>query len=133
MLDRQISVSAHEIVEQARKFKFQGYRLSTLTCRRPKDPETGQPGDELELLYLFDKDLELAPVKVMTGLNDRVPSLCPGNPGAFLAENELQDHWGLRFDGIEPDFNRTLMLEEEARLLGVGPTGKLRPQLKGED
>jgi ech hydrogenase subunit D len=43
-----------------------------------------------------------------------VPSISPVYFAGLLVENEIQDHFGLTFDGLIVDYKGTLYLEEEA-------------------
>jgi ech hydrogenase subunit D len=44
-----------------------------------------------------------------------VPSISPVYFAAFLVENEIQDLFGIRFQGLAIDYDRTLYLEAEVK------------------
>jgi ech hydrogenase subunit D len=44
-----------------------------------------------------------------------VPSITPVYYAAFLVENEIQDLFGIAFEGLALDYERTLYLDEEVR------------------
>jgi ech hydrogenase subunit D len=44
-----------------------------------------------------------------------VPSLSPVFFAAFLVENEIQDLFGVRFQGLVIDYGRTLYFDDEVR------------------
>ena len=100
-------VTRETLVGEAAKLKIEGYRLVTLSC-------TEIDTDTLDLLYHFDKDLALTHLRLAVAKTESVPSLSPVYCAALLIENELQDLFGLRFQGLVVDYQGTLYLEEEA-------------------
>jgi len=44
-----------------------------------------------------------------------IPSITPVFLGAFLVENEIQDLYGLRVQGLPIDYHRTFYLDAEVR------------------
>ncbi|MFO7709467.1 MAG: NADH-quinone oxidoreductase subunit C [Desulfobacterales bacterium] len=100
-------VCGENLVGEVAKLKIQGYRLVTLSCTEI-DPNT------LDLLYHFDKDLALTHLRLAVAKTERVPSISPVYFAALLIENEIQDLFGIRFQGLVVDYQGTLYLEEEA-------------------
>ena len=100
-------VTRETLVGEVAKLKIEGYRLVTLSC-------TEIDADTLDLLYHFDKDLALTHLRLAVAKTESVPSLSPVYFAALLIENELQDFFGLRFQGLVVDYQGTLYLEEEA-------------------
>jgi ech hydrogenase subunit D len=100
-------VSAEALVGEAATLKVLGYRLVTLTC-------TEIDADTLDILYHFDKDLRLKHLRLTAPKSAAVPSISPVYFAALLVENEIQDFFGLRFEGLAVDYGGTLYLEEEA-------------------
>jgi len=68
----------------------------------------------VDILYHFDKGLELKHLRLAAAKTSPVPSISPVYFAALLVENEIQDHFGLRFEGLVVDYQGTLYLEEEA-------------------
>jgi ech hydrogenase subunit D len=101
------TVSAEALVGEVAKLKVLGYRLVTLSC-------TELDASTLDLLYHFDKDLGLRHLRLTVSKTEAVPSISPVYFAALLVENEIQDFFGLRFDGLIVDYRGTLYLEEEA-------------------
>ncbi|MBC8178195.1 MAG: NADH-quinone oxidoreductase subunit C [Deltaproteobacteria bacterium] len=88
--------------------KKKGYRLVTLSC-------VELDADTLDILYHFDKDLDLMHLRLTAPKNKAVPSISSVYFASFLVENEIQDQFGIRFEGLVLDYDRTLYLEEEVR------------------
>jgi ech hydrogenase subunit D len=100
-------VTPDMLVGEAAKRKVAGCRLVTLTCVEI-DPDT------VDILYHFDKDLALTHLRLTVAKTASVPSISAVYFAALLAENEIQDLFGLRFSGLVVDYQGTLYLEEEA-------------------
>ncbi len=103
-----LEIGLEDIVAKAKDFFQQGYRFVTIDCIQMGD-------DRWQLLYHFDKDLELSHVRItFDGLE--VPSISPVYTGALLVENEIQDLFGLKFTDLVIDYQGRLFLTDE-----VGP------------
>jgi ech hydrogenase subunit D len=107
MREEIIPVLPGALVGEVAKLKVQGYRFVTLTC-------TELDATSVDILYHFDKGLELKHLRLTSGKADPVPSISPVYFAALLVENEIQDFFGLKFEGLVVDFQGTLYLEEEA-------------------
>jgi len=107
MREEIMAVSAEALVGEVAKLKVLGYRLVTLSC-------TELDATTLDLLYHFDKDLGLKHLRLTALKSEAVPSISPVYFAALLVENEIQDFFGLRFEGLVVDFRGSLYLEEEA-------------------
>lgn len=110
------------LVATARELAGEGWRLSALTCA----------GGDNELLYHFARGPELRNFRLTVPEGVAVPSLCDVYPGSYLAENELQDLFGLAFAGLVPDLKGRLYLnadEAPEPLEGCAPhaVGDLQP------
>ena len=108
MKEKVISVTPKTVLSQTLDMKKKGYRLVTLTAVE-LDAET------LDILYHFDKDLDLIHLRLTAPKNEAAPSISSVYFAAFLVENEIQDQFGIRFEGLALDYDRTLYLEEEVR------------------
>jgi ech hydrogenase subunit D len=95
-------------VGEAARIKVEGYRLVTISC-------AAVDAQVIDILYHFDRHLALKHFRVTVANNASVPSISAVYPGAFLVENEIQDLFGIAFDGLVIDYRRTLYLEAEAK------------------
>jgi ech hydrogenase subunit D len=108
MLHDVTCVSLEALVGEVAKIKVQGYRFVTLSV-------VERDADTFDIFYHFDKDLMLKHFKISVSKNVPVPSISPVYFAAFLVENEVQDLFGIIFDGLVIDYRRTFYLEEEIK------------------
>ncbi len=106
MEDKTIPVTLETVVAEVTKIKAEGSRLITMTCI---DLDEGN----FEILYHFDKDLKDRHLRMKVAKGTAVPSISPVYFAAFLIENEIEDQFGVTFDGLVLDFGGTLYLDEE--------------------
>ena len=107
MIDNMSSITTGDIVPAAKRMKQAGYRLVTLTA-------VDLDERSVDLIYHFDRELGLSHFRVNVTKGRPVPSICGVYFAAVLVENEIQDQFGLRFDGLALDYDAGLYLEEEA-------------------
>jgi ech hydrogenase subunit D len=107
MREEIIPVGPDALLGEAARLKVQGWRLVTLSC-------TEIDATTVDLLYHFDKGLKLKHLRLAAAKASPVPSISPVYFAALLVENEIQDHFGLTFDGLIVDYKGTLYMEEEA-------------------
>ena len=99
-------ISPEALIGQAAGMKIGGFRFVTMTCAALDE-------ENVDILYHFDKDLEMKHFRLTTEKDKAVPSISKVYLAAFLVENEIQDLFGVRFDGLIIDYKRTLYLEGE--------------------
>jgi ech hydrogenase subunit D len=99
------NITAADLLEEARKMKRRGYRFVTLSCV--------DLGEALDVIYHFDKDLEIIHTRVTVPKGETVPSISEVYFAAVIVENETQDHFGIKFDGIALDFGGHFYLDDE--------------------
>lgn len=108
MLEQEIAIDPANIVGETAKLKVEGYRLVTLTC-------VELDANRVDILYHFDKDFQLKHLRLTVPKALPVPSISPVYFAAFLVENEIQDLFGIRFQGLAIDYDRTLYLAEDVQ------------------
>ena len=108
MLHDVTCVDRETLVGEVAKIKVQGYRFVTLSCTQRNE-------DSFDIFYHFDQNLTLKNLKLGVSRDVPVPSITPVYLGAFLVENEIQDLFGIIFDGLVIDYRCTLYLEEEIK------------------
>ncbi len=86
--------------------KDQGYRFVTITC-------VDLDQESVDLIYTFDRGLEMVHLRIRQPKAESAPSVSDILFAAFLVENEIQDQFGICFDGLVLDFQNRLYLEEE--------------------
>jgi ech hydrogenase subunit D len=72
--------------------------------------DRGEQG--IDILFHYDKDLEEKHFRLTVPKGTVIPSISGIYFAALLIENENRDLFGLAYDGLVLDFNRTLYLEE---------------------
>lgn len=92
---------------EVQAMKDRGLRFMTMTC-----VQTGP--EAFDLLYHFDRDLELEHLRLAVTAGRTVPSISSVYLAAFLVENEIQDQFGLTFEGLAIDYQGKLYLDPEA-------------------
>ena len=107
MLEDAYAVTRDTVGGEAAKLKVDGYRLVTMTG-------AALDGNTLEILYHFDKALRLKHLRLTAARDQAVPSISAVYLAAFLVENEIQDLFGIHFEGLAVDYHRTLYLDGEA-------------------
>lgn len=65
-----------------------------------------------DILYHYDKNLDEKHFRVIVPKGTVVPSISDVYFAALLVENENRDLFGLEYEGLVLDFNRTFYLEE---------------------
>lgn len=99
-------ISIDEVKTIARANFEAGYRFITLTVVNLGD-------GNLDIIYHFDKNLEMRHYRLTVPTNSVVPSISDIYFCAMLVENEARDHYGITWEGIVIDFQGHLYLEKE--------------------
>jgi len=103
-----LSIRPDQVVGETARIKAEGYRFVTLSCIEKDETQ-------VEILYHFDRDLQMTHLRLTIPRTAPVPSITPVYLAAFLVENEIQDLFGLQFEGLPIDYHQTLYLEEEVK------------------
>ena len=99
------TIAVADLLKRVQEFCDQDSRFVTATCL--------DLGDRFEVLYHFDKGLELKHLRVLVGKDEEVPSLSGIYLCAFLVENEMRELFGINITGIALDYRGRLLLTEE--------------------
>ncbi len=99
------NITKDKLLEKSEVLKASGYRFVTITCLEIDE-------DSLEMIYHFDKDLEIVHHRMHVQKNETVPSLSPLFFAAFLVENEIIDQFGVTYENLVLDFGGTLYLDD---------------------
>lgn len=98
-------ITLEEVQSSARKMHAEGWRFVTQTV-----VDRGDEG--FEILYHYDKDLVEKHFRLKAERGKSIPSMSGIYFAALLVENENRDLFGIEYDGLVLDFNRTLYLDE---------------------
>ncbi len=99
------TIAVADLLKRVQELCDQDSRFVTATCL--------DLGDRFEVLYHFDKGLELKHLRVLVGKDEEVPSLSGIYLCAFLVENEMRELFGINIAGIALDYKGRLLLTEE--------------------
>lgn len=102
------------------QLKDAGHRFVTLTAL-PSE------GEAVRILYHFASGLDLVHLGLEVAAGGTVPSISKVFLAAVLVENEIQDQFGVRFDGIAVDYNRRFYLEDDIQYVPFTSKVKLAP------
>ena len=98
-------ITLDEVRSVAKRMFAGSWRLVTQTVN--------DRGDEgIDILFHYDKDLEEQHFRLTVPKGTVIPSISGIYFAALLVENENRDLFGLEYEGLVLDFNRTLYLEE---------------------
>ncbi|MCG8616867.1 MAG: NADH-quinone oxidoreductase subunit C [Desulfobacterales bacterium] len=100
-----LDITKETLRQEGERLKAEGWRFVTITCLE-LDETT------LEMIYHFDKDLEIIHYRMQIPKAEPTPSLSPVFFAAFLVENEIYDQFGIKFDELVLDFGGTLYLDD---------------------
>ncbi|MFN2268103.1 MAG: NADH-quinone oxidoreductase subunit C [Desulfonatronovibrio sp.] len=112
MLENTVLINHQELESKVRDFKKDNFRFMALTAL--------DYGNELELIYTFDKNHIVQGIRLRRPRTDKFKSITSIYFAAFLAENETQDFYNVSFEGLAIDYKGHMFVEEEVRNLPYG-------------
>lgn len=86
----------NSIPEKAAQLKSEGYRVVQI-CGIPAEGRN-------DLVYSFDKNMELLNLKVSVPFGQSIGSITPTYWAAFVYENEIHDLFGVEFTDSRLDY-----------------------------
>lgn len=108
-------VLAVSILEEAEKYKHEGYRLMQICATRGSIGEaSGQEEGEqtavpaYEILYTFGMGFRMEQIKVTIPQTEKISSITSAFPCAFLYENEMHDLFGVDVRMMNLDYRGNL-------------------------
>lgn len=101
-------ITIENLLDEVKYYHDSGYRFVTTTCI--------DMGDKFQIYYHFDKDMKLENLKLIVDKNTRVPSISSIYFCSILSENEMQDMFGIEFDGLVVDYGGKFLLGEDSPL-----------------
>lgn len=91
-----IDIEANGLKDKARELYDAGYRLVQISCTRL---------DCFELQYSFDKEYSFLSLRVRVPLEEsRLESISGIYQNAFIYENEINDLFGVKVEGMSVDY-----------------------------
>jgi hypothetical protein len=123
-MENEIILEKYELVPAVQKLLSEKARFATATCL--------DLGDQYEILYHFEPQESVVPVKT---LRVRIPKgeILPSISGiyacAVMAENEMIDDFNIQINGLVMDFHRKLMLSKESKVFPLNKTPTLPKEI----
>ncbi|RPI62094.1 MAG: NADH-quinone oxidoreductase subunit C [Planctomycetaceae bacterium] len=106
MIKNITETTKQDLSQLASSMMQRGYRFVTMTCV--------DLGDALDIMYHFDKDLELITFRLKLPKGEELPSISGVYLAAVVVENEIKDLFGLPVTGMALDFDGKFVLSENA-------------------
>ena len=106
MIENLVEITKEQILPTAQNMLHEGYRFVTATC-----VSTGEGG--FDVLYHYDKDLEMRNYRVKVQKEEEIPSISRIYFCSVLVENEMKELFGLNVSGIAIDYGGHLLLSDE--------------------
>lgn len=110
MIENQIDVTLESLVGEVSKMKSDGQRMVTFSC-------TTIGEGQADMIYHFDKNEVLTNLRLTVDMDKPVPSISSIYFAALLIENEIQDQFDIKFEGLVLDFGRKLYLDDEVTIV----------------
>jgi len=107
------TVTQKELLSGAQELKEQGYRIVQICCTMIEG--------SFELTYSFDKDYGFTSMRLTVTPKTEVRSITGVYGGAFLYENEIKELFGVKFKGINIDYNGHFYKKKVATPFAKGP------------
>lgn len=106
MTIQKLAVDKSTLFSALEELKQQDARFITITVL--------DRGEELEVIYHFDKGKEIVNLSMITKKGEPLESISSVYGVAFIAENEAQDLFDMKFSGLNVDFGGRMLKVESA-------------------
>ncbi len=106
MIENAFDISKELLQIEVQDSKINGYRFVTATCVDLGD-------GTFDIIYHFDKDLELKNYRVNVKKEDEIPSISNIYFSAILVENEMKELFGINIKNIAIDYGGHMLLSDE--------------------
>jgi ech hydrogenase subunit D len=114
------TVEKANLLERVQEFAEQKMRFITATCV--------DRGPSIEVLYHFDKNLEMRHLRLLVGKDEDLPSISGTYLCAFMVENEMKELFGLKIEGLALDYQGKMLLGDGSPKLPM-----LKPEKPAEN
>lgn len=111
------TITREELAGRVAALTREGHRLVHIACT--------SLADAFEVTYAFDRDYQLINLRLLVPRSDPVvPSISGALLAAFTYENELQDLFGIRCEGLVLDFKGRFYRKASEKPFACAPTSK---------
>ncbi|HEX2955153.1 MAG TPA: NADH-quinone oxidoreductase subunit C [Bacillota bacterium] len=105
MIENVTNISVDALLGFVEDMIYSGYRFITATC-----VDNGNGTNDV--LYHFDKDLQMKHARITVGKEDEIPSISGIYFGAILVENEIKELFGVNIKNIAVDYGGHMLLND---------------------
>ncbi|MEI6131329.1 MAG: NADH-quinone oxidoreductase subunit C [Bacillota bacterium] len=106
MLSNLTEISVDMILNQVHRKKDEGYRFVSMTTVENEDLT-------IDLYYHFDRDYEISNLKLTVNKEFELPSISKIYLAAVFVENEIQELFGVKFDGKAINYGGHFILSDD--------------------
>ena len=106
MIDNLVEITQDQLLSEAQKMSYEGYRFVTATC-------VDNGNGTLTATYHFDRDLELKNFRITVEKGEEIPSISRIYFCALLVENEMKELFGLSVSNIAIDYGGHMLLSDD--------------------
>ncbi len=106
MIENVQNISVESLLRYVHDMLFNGYRFITATSVDNGD-------GTVDVLYHFDKDLEMKHLRITVNKQEEIPSISGIYFGAVLVENEMKELFGLNIKNIVIDYGGHMLLSDD--------------------
>ena len=106
MIENMVEIAKSQLLAEVQTMKYEGYRFITASCV--------SLGDEgYDVLYHFDKNLEMKNFKLRIAKTEELPSISKIYFCALLVENEMKELFGINITDIAIDYGGHMLLSDD--------------------
>jgi ech hydrogenase subunit D len=106
MIENLTEITTDQLLGEAQKMAYDNYRFITATCVDLGD-------GSFDVIYHFDKNLEMKNFRLTIKKEDEVPSISKIYFSALLVENEMKELFGLNLSDILLDYGGHFLLSDD--------------------
>lgn len=106
MIENLTEIKADQLLGEVQNMIYDDYRFITATCVDLGD-------GSFDVIYHFDKDLEMKNYRLTVKKEEEVPSISKIYFSALLVENEMKELFGLNVTNILVDYGGHFLLSDD--------------------
>lgn len=107
MIENLLEITVDQLLGEVQNMRYDNYRFVTATCVDNGD-------GSLDVIYHFDRNLEMKNFRIRVPRGDEVPSISKIFFCAILVENEMKELFGLNVTNMAVDYGGHLLLSDDA-------------------
>lgn len=125
MIENLVDISKDQLLGEVQNMLFDDYRFVTATC-------VDNGNGTLDIIYHFDKNLEMKHFKITVPKGEEIPSISKIYFCALLVENEMKELFGANITNIVIDYGGHMLLSDDELDSPMGRQQIVIEQKKGD-